>query len=998
MAVDSDQQTRQDQTELADLRSITGISPAEERAMEDRALTDDMAEREGLRDTGDEKEKQNNDPASDGFYNDKDGKKKRLSFITKKRAAITAGGAGGILSIFVFVSLTLPGFVISNLRELMLNNPFDLQTSQQMRYRRSKIARVSDAFSREGRIGSKIISEMEFDGYTFHFDPSDRNRIVGVTLPGGNQAIPNISGVDALGEHISDYMEVKHPLRTARWKTKRMESFYNRYGVSRVSVVNRAIPDLETPERTVNKAIAGSIMHDEYDPRVSGGDLPEDASDADRAARDAALEAAEDSELYSEFREDTLENGTPARESRFAVGGIFNDIPDGVSSDVHRFANIFGNDVSAVGALKSLSVGDVADKVCTVKNRLRTAVTAARSVRALSMLRYAGVFIGASDEIRTGNADPKLINELMKRVTTNDRNGNPIGASPGFAYAVKGRFSRSANDSLKSSYGVDGKLTGVYASTKSAFDRFPFSGSRSCGVWQNPITQVGIGVIEIGLAIFTGGGSAVVEQSTKTAVVSSVRSFIQNVTTRQIVKSLAITAAVELSFEGIMALTQMYAERTLAMNFSGQESGGQLGGILIGGGGTLKKQKGLQAGMVPATAMQYAAAEADHIAWKKEDMAKKSFFARVLDVNNPDSLMFGSMMNLALSTPAGVASISHIANKSITSFGSVFSLGGLLGILGGTASAQDSDEVSFDVYETEGEKNIDLAVDPAGNTLVVHRPDITEKDPIENRDELIASNDINPTTYEPMSQAFVGHVTNCVEAIDIISMIEGGDESKPEQDCLATQEKTKKFKAHLAYLDMIDGLEGHFIPEEIASGSTRNNSSSGDNSGRVVADTSSVVCAPGTEDLGVSDGYSSGDRYEIRLCGIPGIPSTSREDPGIIRVNSVVSANWLGLSEAASAAGITLRAHTSHRSMEYQQDLYNRYINGRGNRAATPGTSNHQMGYAVDFVMDKPNLELKECQANPSRYPIYEFLATNAPSFNIHARLEDECWHWANGS
>ena len=67
---------------------------------------------------------------------------------------------------------------------------------------------------------ARRFAEMEAKGYKFAFNG---NKMVGITPPGANSSIVG----DAMGEHLSDYMEISHPLRTSRWKTKKMEAFYN---------------------------------------------------------------------------------------------------------------------------------------------------------------------------------------------------------------------------------------------------------------------------------------------------------------------------------------------------------------------------------------------------------------------------------------------------------------------------------------------------------------------------------------------------------------------------------------------------------------------------------------------------------------------------------------------------------------------------------------------------------------------------------------------------
>ena len=59
---------------------------------------------------------------------------------------------------------------------------------------------------------------------------------------------------------------------------------------------------------------------------------------------------------------------------------------------------------------------------------------------------------------------------------------------------------------------------------------------------------------------------------------------------------------------------------------------------------------------------------------------------------------------------------------------------------------------------------------------------------------------------------------------------------------------------------------------------------------------------------------------------------------------------WMALCSAATAAGVDIAISSSWRSMAEQQYLYNLYGAGR---AAQPGFSNHQKGWALDISMDQ---------------------------------------------
>jgi LAS superfamily LD-carboxypeptidase LdcB len=92
---------------------------------------------------------------------------------------------------------------------------------------------------------------------------------------------------------------------------------------------------------------------------------------------------------------------------------------------------------------------------------------------------------------------------------------------------------------------------------------------------------------------------------------------------------------------------------------------------------------------------------------------------------------------------------------------------------------------------------------------------------------------------------------------------------------------------------------------------------------------------------------------------------------------------FLRLQAAAKAAGFDLPAVSGFRSMEQQQSLYQRWLNGTGNLAAKPGFSNHQSGISVDIG-----------NVGSFTTPAYRWLAANAGRFGFVNDVTGEHWHW----
>ena len=725
------------------------------------------------------------DDAESGFYAGK--KKPKGNFrLNRKQGGIAAFLSAAVISVVMLGVTQGPSLIIAHMKELLLDRVSSVQMFHQRRYRQSKLTKFKNMFSKDGRLGQSMITEMEGRGYTFHFDPTDKNKIVGLTPPGSKVSLIG----EGVGQHLDDYLEKKHPFRTARWKTKRMEAFYKKFGVSRASVVDAvnlaSSSEKGDPGRVLNEEMAGQVVDDE--PRTLTSDtLPSDANDteASKAAKEAQNrinEAADASsgetggiieEVKQELDKGENVDGTPVAA---AVDDIENAGPEAINAAKDLARGSLGG--RAMDAAKGFfSPTNILDKVCTLKNRLRQAQMAGRALKALKLLRYAGVFINAADSTRTGKGDAKLINQLMKRIMSNDKTGNPLAASPGFGYLLKGKFSKNRNDQTKNKVAVDGQLGGTFGGIKRATDTVP--GLGECWLWQNPAFQIASGAVTLVVDVVSclvgcegAAATAAAEETLQVTVTQAVKQIVidevKSMFTKQALRDLAIGAVeglvADLSIEAIMSLIQLYAEKTMRLPFTGQESGAQLGDILTAGTGVMNKQRSLQAGMVPATTAQYAQAQTEYIAWRNDQHSRQSFATRVFDTNNADSLAFQGMTGaLAISTGGIDQNVSNFTQLATSLFsGNIFSAFGNL--LSGKSSATSGDEVSVDTFKLDrGPHNgTELAVDFAGNPQVILRDDIAEIDPESNIQDLINSGDIDPVTYEPISSAFKKHIEDCV--------------------------------------------------------------------------------------------------------------------------------------------------------------------------------------------------------------------------------------------
>lgn len=121
----------------------------------------------------------------------------------------------------------------------------------------------------------------------------------------------------------------------------------------------------------------------------------------------------------------------------------------------------------------------------------------------------------------------------------------------------------------------------------------------------------------------------------------------------------------------------------------------------------------------------------------------------------------------------------------------------------------------------------------------------------------------------------------------------------------------------------------------------------------------------------------------LRALGNGKVPQSALVEisQGNHRLYAPAAASWNNLVATARAEGIELRITDSYRSYDEQVDLARRKgLYSEGGLAATPGTSNHGWGMAVD--------------ADVTDTRTREWLQINGPRFGWIESVPREPWHW----
>lgn len=151
-----------------------------------------------------------------------------------------------------------------------------------------------------------------------------------------------------------------------------------------------------------------------------------------------------------------------------------------------------------------------------------------------------------------------------------------------------------------------------------------------------------------------------------------------------------------------------------------------------------------------------------------------------------------------------------------------------------------------------------------------------------------------------------------------------------------------------------------------------------------------IKCASGTKDLGVQDGYRNNTKVKTRLCAIQNVSETGdvSDVPGAngkLVVSSKVSGVVIRMVQDAKNSGISpITAAEGFRSMARQTHLYNCKPGcGIGsNPVASPGTSNHQLGLAIDWNEPMRGWMVK----NGDKYGYKWYGQNDAPHFSPDGR------------
>lgn len=406
---------------------------------------------------------------------------------------------------------------------------------------------------------------------------------------------------------------------------------------------------------------------------------------------------------------------------------------------------------------------------------------------------------------------------------------------------------------------------------------------------------------------------------------------------------------------------------------------------------------------------------------EEEDIAKYDGDKNPLDIYNQYSFLGSIVQNSNISSLAN--------NRSLSSFiGSLLSfLPKSLASLSNNTYAESNNKASLykDKCDDAGLEEIGVDGDPLCNVGYF----MTEAE---------MSADVEPATQYMIDKGYIIEETgevkkdtkpndyqlyleNCADRVDPLgstsTQVGDGDiwdlelyAWKIGKKCTESNEKMSNF--HIYTMDKIINETAN--DEEPKATSTTTSPPAGDTTidkAKLYEDSTGVPCAAGTTDSGTAVGYHDKVAVNIKLCTIPGateVTGRNGTEEEAIKVNSRVSGAWLALINAvntAKVAGTPFHALDSFRTNDEQTFEFVNAGSPTDGSVAEPGTSNHQMGLAIDIHLTSISIDSsgqptgKEWSLDPGADALHDWLVANAGTYGITELLavngkRAESWHW----
>ncbi|MGY4893786.1 MAG: M15 family metallopeptidase [Candidatus Saccharimonadota bacterium] len=890
---------------------------------------------------------------------DRKGLKERFEIVLKRFGP--ALGIGGTLSVggIIIVILTSPSILFFQLNSTMVDK-FNTQLgAMEVRSNRLFSAKINSATS--GFCTNKVTIKCKFT--TMSQKQVDAMKKAGITVNGEKNTFGRTKPTSYTydGKDITPAQFASEAKSNPGFRSALRSAYNPKYagfvGKAWASVathfkITKQAPDLSGADEEEARRKLQTIASEGFDDtgsdtgRVVAGEPkdPNCTGECDVWTEDEARAASENSTALKESADD----GSAANKVRSTLSGI-------------------NNPLAAAGSF--LKITGIADSYCTVYGGLNALTYAAKAIRAAQLVRYMMIFMSVSDAIKAGKSPPEKDVALLGSILTstvkdpNDATKTLVGSatdSYGYKYAAYGDVGASTSslniaNRFMAGGGLVGEISVVSGTVMSYFPGGRKGAKDTCGVLANPVVQ--------GVSILAGIGAL----------------FIPGANAAKIIASGAVGVAVGVTMALLPGLLADIVAGSVTDDIMGEEAGNA---ITSGSGKLLSDSLAAQNGNAPMTKEDAIAYNSIQTQTTNQYIADEVRETSPFDTSNPHTFL-GSITSSLIPLRSSSNPLTVMGSLLSSSIKNVIPTSNAVT----TEQYAKSLEVCNDLDVQEG----GYAADPFCNVTRGIPPKYLNKDPLLVVDELVAAGDLSEDGV-PQSN-YSTFITECIESLEPLGYSDSTDFDVDEVKRCIINDSNANYYVH--YMDQ--RIELGMSQEDVAGTSSSSLAGVSVDMAYVFEDSTGVGCAPGTDDAGTTTGYKDKKPIPIRLCSIP---NTSKGGAPVT-VNSRVSGAFNALiTQMRTDLGITgaVNIADGFREMSAQEHAW-RCANGRpqpgedcsdiAGRAAEPGTSNHQMGVAIDFQLPTGNRG-----ATRPGDAYWDWLSANASKWGYSSNV-GESWHWS---
>ncbi len=945
--------------------------------------------------------------------------KRGLSGWSRRKKLLVGFGAGGITAAIVALLLSILPFELIHIKHMVTDNIGGTQ-ARTYRIARGHMYSSMYFFDKEGNFtGDKVggirrlmgenrqtkamVKTLEKNNYAITFDQRTGKvqslaKIDTRGQPIADQTYASNSAVRAAWEikksgDLNNILRDVFPDKSDFWYNRSTNQLYRRWGLTRTNWLEDKVKTVTG----VNKAQALELQfRDALRNKLfgSGNDLTPGAAtqkDPKNQTPDEAL-AAENKGLFERVKSQATALRQKLLNDPSAVpeGSLLDTANNALSGD--ELQNTTINSLKSVLTVQTFNVLNAEQNACMAKSALNDVVTGARVLRASQLRDFSLSVLNIADAMQNGKSvTSQQVNAVMSYLNSKDSNGKTMFASSGWQYyenpSSKSSLFKTFDKNQRDEFSAGGGFTGTLGLVRAKLDGVGVG--KNCSFINNPLVSFGGLFIGLGLGVLSGGSFSVVDVGFNIATGFAAQ--------------FAVGAA-----------TQMLTPMVAGTIINGGEKGTAIGNAFISGAEILVGSNASNMGMRPLSTGEFKLSQASLEKDQKTELKNQSVIAR----------LFSPKVDTSLTTTAATKlsnfKMSDLLSMPMSSLGRIFKIDGLLGQQA-SAAGQDVTCPDQDISDNK------LAATPFCN-VIMGIPDSVLNDPKNTPDLVDAQmsgidNEGNPIPgIKPQvdinGEALTGsdyekYITNCTAkaklgGIDIIHTTES-EEVKYTDRC-----HNDLFNLFLLYLTVAQGendaLNGT-LGGEISPSDATSPAPPAIVPGDLTKDSSGTACAAGTKDLDVQEGFADGNSVKIRACALTNLASSGEESTpgsrfyvngadGHAIVNSLVSKAFKDMIDSAGRDKVSLSANSTFRTMAHQQDLCAANAgcrSGNYESVAKPGTSNHQLGIAIDFSDIYSSVGGHAGQCSPkqtSATASYKWLDQNAANFGIKQYCA-EAWHWS---